>query len=295
MKNDIMTPERRARINLYKKIIVYSIFGIIISLLAVSIVLFIKVKQLEKLNQVELVTEKEEKKSFVEEEEKNVQETTTNKEQEQKIESKKEKNIVYLTFDDGPSSNTLEILSILDKYNIKATFFVNGRIGEDYLPLYKAIVDQGSSLGMHSYSHQFNAIYKSMEDFAADTERIHELLFNLTGQDIHLYRFPGGSSTTTTDNIPEFIEYLKRKGYEYYDWNVSGGDASSNKLKPETIVNNVISEIKENDVSMVLLHDSGSKDSTVEALDEIIKQLKDAGYEILPITDSTTPVQHIKK
>ena len=116
------------------------------------------------------------------------------------------KKLVYLTFDDGPSIYTNEILNILTEYNAKATFFVNGKKGAENEELYKKIISQGSNLGMHSFSHAFEDIYSEDLAFAVDTEKIHEYLNKVTGKDIRIYRFPGGSSTTNTEKIPEYID-----------------------------------------------------------------------------------------
>ena len=202
------------------------------------------------------------------------------------------KKAVYLTFDDGPSDNTYNILDILDRYKVKATFFVNGKEDDKYKALYKEITDRGSSLGMHSYTHDVKIVYGSLESFAEDTEKIHDYLYNLTGKNITLYRFPGGSSTKNTSNISQYIDYLNVKGYTYYDWNVSSGDAVKEELSAEIIVSNVMNGVKEKNGGIVLLHDSAAKDTTVEALPIIIEKLLNEGYEILPILDTTPPVQH---
>ena len=101
---------------------------------------------------------------------------------------------VYLTFDDGPSSNTSQILDILKKYNYKATFFVIGKEDEESRELYKRIVEEGHTLAMHSYSHKYNALYDSVDSFDEDFSRIQNYLFEVTGQECLFYRFPGGSS-----------------------------------------------------------------------------------------------------
>ncbi len=203
---------------------------------------------------------------------------------------------VYLTFDDGPSKNTNEILDILKKYDVKATFFVLGKPGKENEAALKRIVEEGHSLGMHSYSHKYADIYASKESFAEDFQEIQSFLQDVTGVTSRLYRFPGGSSNTVSDvDIHELIGYLEEQGVVYYDWNVSSGDASSQELSEETIYQNCIAGIAGRSNSVVLLHDAAGKSTTVEALPRIIETLlKMDNVEILPITEDSEPVQHVK-
>lgn len=202
---------------------------------------------------------------------------------------------VYLTFDDGPSANTDEILDILKEYNVKATFFVVGKEDEHSLDMYRRIVEEGHSLGMHSYSHQYSVIYQSVESFAQDIQQLKQLLQSVTGEDVNLYRFPGGSSNKVSNvDMQELIKYLKDNNITYFDWNVSSGDATNKSMKVEDLVENVTKDVKIYNNSVVLMHDAANKHSTVEALPEIIEQLKAMDVDILPITDQVEPVQHVK-
>lgn len=201
----------------------------------------------------------------------------------------------YLTFDDGPSENTYPILDILDQYGVKATFFTIGKTDEQSVERYKAIVDRGHALGMHSYTHVYSELYASLESFQADTQRIHDWLYQVTGQDIRLYRFPGGSSNTVSSvDMHTLIDYVTSMGYIYYDWNVSSGDASSSPVSAEQIVENIMSQSEGYTRIVVLMHDATPKTETVRALPGIIENLQNAGYQIVPITDTTKPVQHVK-
>ena len=201
---------------------------------------------------------------------------------------------VYLTFDDGPSSNTEEILNILDDYNIKATFFVCGKDLELYGDAYKRIVDDGHTIGMHSYSHNFGDIYSSGDAFAADYVKIHDLILNTTGVDTKYYRFPGGSSNkVSSTSMSTFINYLNEQGAVYYDWNVASGDATSQAFTSEQLVDNVMKDVVKYKTSVVLLHDAANKNATVEALPGLIESLQEQGAMILPITDETTIIQHV--
>ena len=201
---------------------------------------------------------------------------------------------VYLTFDDGPSSNTEEILNILDDYNVKATFFVCGKDLELYGDAYKRIVDDGHTIGMHSYSHNFGDIYSSGDAFAADYVKIHDLILNTTGVDTKYYRFPGGSSNkVSSTSMSTFINYLNEQGAVYYDWNVASGDATSQAFTSEQLVDNVMKDVVKYKTSVVLLHDAANKNATVEALPGLIESLQEQGAMILPITDETTIIQHV--
>lgn len=201
---------------------------------------------------------------------------------------------IYLTFDDGPSSNTDRILDVLKEYDVKATFFVVGRTDEKSKERYVRIVEEGHTLGMHSYSHQYQNIYASKEAFADDMNRLQEYLYELTGVWSRIYRFPGGSSNTVSrTDMSELIQYLTDLGIDYYDWNVASGDAVSNLLPSSTIINNCLNSIDAHEECVILFHDASEKTTTVDALPRIIEALKKReDVVILPITDDTIPVQH---
>ena len=202
--------------------------------------------------------------------------------------------MVYLTFDDGPSENTDAILDILDDYNVKATFFVVGQDTEVYGDAYRRIVDEGHSIGMHSFSHNYSKLYQSQDSFIADYNKIHDLILDTTGVDTKLYRFPGGSSNKVSNTgMSVFINYLNSVGAVYYDWNVASGDATSQAFTADELVDNVMSDVVKYKTSVVLLHDGANKDTTVEALPRLIESLNDAGAMILPITDETEIIQHV--
>jgi len=199
---------------------------------------------------------------------------------------------VYLTFDDGPSIQTEKILEILDEHNVKATFFVVGKSDEESYARYKAIVDSGNSIGLHSYTHDYAQIYASVENFEADLNRISDTVYEATGVRTMLYRFPGGSSNSIADDIYAFTKYLTEHGYTYYDWNSSSRDAASVMPTKEAIIETVLSEVDGKDNVVVLMHDSARKESTVEALPELIVKLKEMGYTIKGLDENSKPVQH---
>lgn len=203
---------------------------------------------------------------------------------------------VYLTFDDGPSGNTDAILDILKEYGVKATFFVVGREGASAEEALRRIVDEGHTLAMHSYSHKYSEIYASLESFAEDFTKVQDYLCEVTGVKSTVYRFPGGSSNTVSGtDMTEFAKYLDGQGVRFFDWNVSSGDGGSVVLPVETLLENCTGSISRFGTSVILMHDSTKKMTTLEALPQIIETIQAMeDTEILPITDGTKVVQHIK-
>ncbi|MBR1572746.1 MAG: polysaccharide deacetylase [Lachnospiraceae bacterium] len=201
---------------------------------------------------------------------------------------------VYLTFDDGPSENTNEILDILDDYGVKATFFVVGKPEEEYKGLYQRIVNEGHTIGMHSYSHKYSEIYSSLDAFKNDFEQIQNLIYDTTGVESVYYRFPGGSSNKVSNiDMSQYIQYVNDQGVKYFDWNVSSGDATSLAYTPDDLVENVMNDVVKYKTSVVLMHDTEAKDATVQALPKLIEELQKAGALILPIDGETTVIQHV--
>lgn len=202
---------------------------------------------------------------------------------------------VYLTFDDGPSKYTAEILDMLDTYNVKATFFVIGKTDEHSKEMYKRIIEEGHSLGIHSYSHVYDQVYNSLEDFEKDFTKLSDLLYDTTGYIPYLYRFPGGSGNTVSKvDIQELIEFLNNESITYFDWNVVNGDASVVEYSPEELYTNVMDGIKIHNTSIVLMHDTDVKENTVKSLESILKTLTEQGVNVLPLTNDVTPIQQVK-
>lgn len=201
---------------------------------------------------------------------------------------------VYLTFDDGPSYYTGQILDILDRYNARATFFVVGKEEPEMQEMYRKIVEKGHTLGMHSYSHRYNQLYASKESFLEDMDKLSGLIYDKTGVIPTLYRFPGGSSNQVSKTpVTELIASLNERGITYFDWNVSAGDASGKHLDKDAIIKNVLEGVRKHPEVVVLLHDTGDKAVTVEALPELIEILQAMDIPLCAIDDSTVPVQHI--
>ena len=203
---------------------------------------------------------------------------------------------IYLTFDDGPSIYTEEILNILSEYGVKATFFVTGKTDAASKLLFQQIVEEGHTLGMHSNSHVYGKIYESLEAFSQDFYQIRDLLYETTGVMPAFYRFPGGSSNTVSaTDMQEFITFLTEENISYFDWNISSGDASSNELDADAIINNCTDQLQDYNSAVILLHDAYDKKTTVDALPVIIEKILKMDHTVLlPITDQTELIQHIK-
>ncbi len=203
---------------------------------------------------------------------------------------------VYLTFDDGPSSNTNDILDILAAYDVKATFFVVGKEGDWAEDAYKRIVEEGHTIALHSYTHDYDLIYASPEAFVEDMMLLRNYIRDLTGAESNYIRFPGGSSNKLGEtDIRVLIDTAHAQGWEYYDWNASAQDATSKPLTAEEIVENCIGSMGKRKNVIILLHDGKSRDTTVAALPMLLERLQSMeNVEILPLDEDTVPVQHIK-
>lgn len=198
--------------------------------------------------------------------------------------------VAYLTFDDGPSGNTPKILDILDRYNAKATFFVI--YSPNYENEYKEIIKRGHTLALHSYTHEYSKIYRSDTAFWDDYKKLSDYIVKVTGYKPNIMRFPGGASNTVSRKycrgiMTTLTKQTKEKGYLYYDWSVDSGDASGNKVAASKLINNVKNNVGSQKYPVILMHDAAAKTTTVDALPDIIKALKNKGYELCRIDEST--------
>ena len=197
--------------------------------------------------------------------------------------------VIYLTFDDGPSAYTNELLDILKKYNVKATFFVTGN-GSD--AVIKRAYEEGHSIGLHTYSHNYNKVYQSVDAYFNDLNKISNRVERITGQKSKLIRFPGGSSNTVSNFNKGIMTKLalevEVRGYKYFDWNVGSSDTSTSDSNK--IANNVIKSLRKGS-NIVLQHDT--KYSSVKAVSKIIEYGLANGYIFAPL-DITSPSAHHK-
>ena len=201
----------------------------------------------------------------------------------------RENGVMYLTFDDGPSARTGEILDVLKEKDAKATFFVVSTQNEANLQMMKRIVEEGHTLGMHTGSHNYTKMYASVEAYLDDMYQIFTQIKEATGTTPTLFRFPGGSINNYNSGIShELIAEMLRRGFVPFDWNISSRDAATVKLLPaETIVNNVVSEAQNQPYGIVLMHDSAVKTTTAKAVGPMIDQLREQGYELKALTPET--------
>lgn len=248
----------------------------------VNIVLDEEIKRIEeeRVRAEEELKRIEEEKRIAEEkrieEEKRIKEEKTKKPEDKKTEGKK---IAYLTFDDGPSKTTTPaILDILSHYDIKATFFILGKMVDVNPDILKRTYEEGHSIGHHSYSHKYGHIYKNIENFLSEIKSTEIALKNILGEEFEtkLLRLPGGSYEKYKK---KFVEAAADLGYKNYDWNALNGDAEGINLSKEKLINRLKATVKGRKEIIILMHDSDSKKSTVEALPEIIDYLISEGYE----------------
>lgn len=200
--------------------------------------------------------------------------------------------VIYFTFDDGPSDYTDDILGILDKYNIKATFFMTCK--DRTSEFAKKFKEKGHTIALHTCTHNYSEIYSSEDAYFSDLEKIRNMIKEASGVESNYIRFPGGASNTVSKFNPGIMSRLTKlveeKGYKYYDWNIDSGDAAgySSEKEYEYTVNQLRSTSRE--TNMILMHDI--KVSTRDSLERIILAAKDMGFEFSNITDDTYEVHH---
>lgn len=197
--------------------------------------------------------------------------------------------IIYLTFDDGPGQFTEQLLDVLAKYNVPATFFVTAQYG--YENVMKRIVNEGHAIAIHTYSHDYKKIYQSSEAYFNDLEKMANKIYEVTGKRTNLLRFPGGSSNMVSKYNPGIMTYLtaevERRGYKYFDWNIDSMDTST--YDSETIKNNVINNLG-NGTYVVLQHDI--KQHSVNAVEGIIQYGLANGYTFLALNPDSYGAHH---
>lgn len=207
-----------------------------------------------------------------------------------------ENGIIYLTFDDGPSSTiTGSILDILKQEGVSATFFVINH-DDNLNNLIKREYEEGHTVALHSYSHNYANIYQSTSNYFEDLEKIKEKVRSITGETSNIIRFPGGSSNTISKRynigiMSELTKEVVNRGYHYFDWNISSGDAGE-VHSSEEVYQNVITGLSRHKKNVVLMHDFEKNYYTLNALRDIIKYGKENGYTFAKITPNTSMVTH---
>ncbi len=190
--------------------------------------------------------------------------------------------ICYLTFDDGPTKEvTPRVLDVLAQYDVKATFFVLGRMLELNRDITKRAYDEGHLIANHSYFHQYAELYASADSFTEEIERTHRLICEVTGEEaFKLMRFPGGGHNAGKygEVKQQYKEVLKQKGFYFVDWNCLNGDAETALRSADGL----LARVRETAIGkniVVLMHDAAAKTTTPDALGSIIEYLRGQGYE----------------
>ena len=202
--------------------------------------------------------------------------------------------VIYLTFDDGPSQYTGELLNILSKYNVKATFFVTN-INSNYSYYIKQAYEQGHSIALHTSSHNYSQIYASTDAYFADLNLINETVKNMTGSYSTLLRFPGGSSNTVSRKYSSGImsslsRMVEERGFKYFDWNVSSGDADGRSHSSQDYANNIISQLGSGSYYIVLQHDTNI--NSIRSVGSVIEYGLAHGYSFQTLDMSSPTVHH---
>ena len=205
----------------------------------------------------------------------------------------KEKKIVYLTFDDGPSKNTETVLDVLKENGVHATFFLIGSsITEEKTEIVKRIISEGNMIGIHTYSHKQNEIYASVNSYLEDFKKAYDKIYEVTGIQAKIFRFPWGSANNALGKIDkQVIAILEKEGFQYYDWNVSAEDSVGTPTA-ESILKNIKKDYNKYNEAVVLMHDSAVNRLTAQMLPQIIKLFKDEGYEFDTLDHMEVPYQY---
>lgn len=205
--------------------------------------------------------------------------------------------IMYLTFDDGPSKNTEDVLEILKRQGVQATFFVTYE-NPEYVTLIKRASDEGHAIGIHTYSHKYEEIYSGIDAYLEDFRKMSDIISEQTNKSVLFYRFPGGSSNTVSKRyqngiVSDIAHKLGDAGYSYFDWNAHNGDGNPS-LSASSLVNQALKETKDKNVVMMLMHDGSGNKNTVVGLEDLIKEWKKQGYKFKIINNETDLVFHHK-
>ena len=204
---------------------------------------------------------------------------------------------IYLTFDDGPSMYTNELLDILKKYDVKVTFFVTDQsLTHGYDDVILRAYQEGHTIGLHSNSHNYSYIYSSVDNYFNDLYKIQEKVKRITGYTSTIIRFPGGSSNTVSKSYDGGIKIMSKltnevtlRGFRYFDWNVVSGDAGET-YNTDKVISNVVNSLGNGSTYVVLQHDI--KKFSVDAVEEIIKYGLSHGYQFKPLTMNSPRVEH---
>lgn len=192
--------------------------------------------------------------------------------------------IIYLTFDDGPSPLTGKFLDVLDKYNVKGTFFLVGNQITENAEVVKRIYDEGHSIGLHTYTHNYKAIYPNRNTFLKEMSQCQDEIYNLTGSRPNIIRFPGGSRKRLDET---FLNQLHSLNYKVFDWNAYTSDGIDYRLPPERLYNEATRTTITCYPIILLMHCDYVNKNTLAALPWIIKYYQQQNFEFKAITNET--------
>ena len=201
---------------------------------------------------------------------------------------------VCLTFDDGPSKTTPEVLAALDAAGVHGTFFVVATdYNEKYLSLLTQAAAAGHQIALHSASHEYSDIYRSSAAYWKDIALLKQRIAPyVDAESIRYLRFPGGSTNTVSRRyggkglMPQLKTEVEQRGWQWVDWNVCAEDAVGGHPSADTIYRNVVRETGEQTHCIVLMHDSATTRTTAEALPDIIRWYTDNGYAFLTVAEA---------
>lgn len=198
---------------------------------------------------------------------------------------KENKKIIYLTFDDGPSYKiTNKVLDVLEENEVKATFFLIGSQIKDKEDVVKRIYNEGHSIGLHTYTHNFRKIYCNEDKFIQEMMVCRSEIREVIGIAPNIIRFPGGSYKHLSKS---YLKKLHDNNFRVYDWNLDNCDGLNPEIQPYNLYVKAIKGSDKLDNIILLLHCTDMNKNTYKALPKIIKYYQSEGYEFKSITDET--------
>lgn len=203
-----------------------------------------------------------------------------------------EEGTIYFTFDDGPSQYTYSFLEYLKKHNVKATWFVVPSREQWNMDALKAIADQGHTIGVHSYTHDYKKIYASVEAYLEDFHEAWSIIREATGQTPQLFRFAGGSNNDfNVDTRDAIIKEMTRRGFRFYDWNVDSGDVDGATW--QDMYNSIPRDCRNLKRPIILMHDSAGTKNALYVFEDVLKLLIGEGYKFDALQNDTQPIQFV--
>ena len=268
----------------------------VIAIIIIILIIFLVTVKANKAKERRLEEERQAEIERIKLEEERKQEEIRLAKQREKEEEDNATGVIYLTFDDGPTTSTTpKILDILDEKNVKATFFVlhYDEKGEE---LIKREQESGHTIALHGYTHEYKDVYSSPDACMENFKKIQNQVYETTGVKPNIIRFPGGSSNTISRKycqgiMTEVTQRALNEGFKYFDWSIDSEDSGSAKTS-DKVYQNVTSRLKASKKNVVLMHDFSGNNKTVDALAGIIDYAKENGYIFRRISDETEPVTH---